>query len=354
MYRTLPQLFNKKLYTTDTKKTILHNVSGHFDPGKITVLIGPSGAGKTTLLKIILGKRLLNVKGTVTINGTEQNKSTFRKQMCYVPQQFALLPFLTTKETLYIAARLKLYGDQSKETIHLIIDEIVENLGLSNCLDTMANNLSGGERKRLSIGVEMIVKPSVLLLDEPTSGLDSVASNQLINILQTMARTNCTVVCAIHQPSSQMITHFDDILVLNQGRCMYCGPKSGILNTFSNAGFVCPRFYNIAEFVLEVVTGQRDGDLDNLYKICRNEYEKSRLSYKHIEKGKNLSTIPNPDFEEKNPLAFTNNMKDAQQGLSTWQQQKALFLRAVICIRRDSFPRKRQCSYKNIQIIGIT
>ncbi|XP_072765400.1 ATP-binding cassette sub-family G member 1 isoform X2 [Anoplolepis gracilipes] len=315
---------------------ILHDVTGHFEPGKITVIIGPSGAGKTTLLKIISGERWSNVNGTVVVNGVEQNRGMFRKQMCYVPQQFSLMPFLTTKETLYVAARLKLNVKQSKQAIaHLIVNEIAKSLGLSKCLDTLTNKLSGGERKRLSIGVEMITKPSVFLLDEPTSGLDSAASNQLINVLHNMARASCTVVCAIHQPSSQMISQFDDIMVLDRGRCMYCGPKSEILNVYENAGFKCPRFYNIAEFVLEVITEQRDGDLERLYKICRREYEKSKSINIHDKYPTNetKSSTSKHNFERDDVLTSAN---DTKQRLPMWQQQKILFLRALICIKRDT------------------
>ncbi|XP_071634440.1 ATP-binding cassette sub-family G member 1-like isoform X2 [Temnothorax longispinosus] len=313
-----------------TEKTILRNVTGYFKSGKLTVIIGPSGAGKTTLLKVVSGERLADVKGIVTINGVERDRGMFRKQVCYVPQQFDLLPFLTTRETLYIAARLKLDVNQDKQAICLIVNDIAESLSLSNCLDTLAKKLSGGERKRLSIGVEMITKPSVLLLDEPTSGLDSVASNQLVNMLHGMARENCSVVCAIHQPSSQMISLFDDIMVLNRGRSMYCGPKSEILNTYSIAGFTCPSFYNTAEFVLEVITEQRGGDLENLYKICRDEYEKSRSRNKPNE---NEST----DSKQKCKTGdIDTSINSIIPKKSTWQQQKILFSRSLIYIKRDN------------------
>ncbi|XP_018338581.1 PREDICTED: ATP-binding cassette sub-family G member 4-like [Trachymyrmex septentrionalis] len=315
----------------EPEKKILHNLTGYFEPGKVTVIIGPSGAGKTTLLKIVSAKRLIDVKGTIIINGVEQNKGTFRKQVCYVPQQFDLLPFLTTRETLYIAARLKLNVNQNEHAIHSVVNDIVKGLGLSYCLNTFANKLSGGERKRLSIGVEMITKPSVLLLDEPTSGLDSVASNQLINMLHNMARANCTVVCVIHQPSSQMISLFDNIMVLNRGRCMYCGPKSEILNTYSIAGFTCPSFYNIAEFVLEVITEQRGGDLENLYKICRDECEKIRHS-KHNENELDSLTDSKQKYRTHDINTSINKITSKK---STWQQQRILFLRALICMRRD-------------------
>ncbi|XP_071634441.1 ATP-binding cassette sub-family G member 1-like [Temnothorax longispinosus] len=311
------------------EKTILRNVTGYFESGKLTVIIGPSGAGKTTLLKVTSGERLTDVKGIITINGVERDREMFRKRVRYVPQQFDLLPFLTTRETLYIAARLKLDVNQDEQAIRLIVNDIAESLSLSNCLDTLAKKLSGGERKRLSIGVEMITKPSVLLLDEPTSGVDSAASNQLVNMLHGMARENCTVVCAIHQPSSQMISLFDDIMVLNQGRSMYCGPKNEILNTYSIAGFTCPIFYNIAEFVLEVITEQRGGDLENLYKICCDEYEKSRSRNKPNE---NETSNSNQKCETGDIDTSTNNIIPKK---STWQQQKILFLRSLICIKRD-------------------
>ncbi|XP_077275252.1 ATP-binding cassette sub-family G member 1-like isoform X3 [Temnothorax americanus] len=312
----------------ETETKILRNVTGHFESGKLTVIIGPSGAGKTTLLKVVLDERLTDVKGNVTINGVERDRRMVRKHVRYVPQQFDLLPFLTTRETLYIAARLKLVN-QDEQVIRLIVNDIVKSLSLSNCLDTLANKLSGGERKRLSIGVELIAKPSVLLLDEPTSGLDSAMSNQLINMLHGMTRENWTVVCVIHQPSRQMISLFDNIMVLNQGRSMYCGPKSEILNTYNVAGFTCPSFYNTAEFVLEVITEQRGGDLENLHKICRDEYEKSRSRNKP---NKNESIDSNQKCETGDIDTSTNSIIPKK---STWQQQKILFLRSLISIKRD-------------------
>ncbi|XP_012537977.2 ATP-binding cassette sub-family G member 4 [Monomorium pharaonis] len=316
-----------------SEEVILNDVTGHFESGKVTMIIGPSGAGKTTLLKILSGKRSVDIKGNITMNGIKWNRNIFRKQMCYVPQQFDLLPFLTTRETLYVAARLKLDIDQKKDAIYLIVNEIADKLSLSKCLDTLAYKLSGGERKRLSIGVELINNPFVLLLDEPTSGLDSAASKQVINILHNMARENCTVVCSIHQPSSQMISLVDNIMVLNQGKCMYCGPRNEILNTYSIAGFTCPNFYNIAEFVLEVITEQRDGDLENLYKICREKYEQSSLSNKRNKNELDLSTYSKQEFLTDNTDKFINNIV---QEKSTWQQQKILFLRSLICIKRDN------------------
>lgn len=111
------------MFVTGTDRTILSNVTGYFEPGKITAILGPSGAGKSTLMKIISGERLQNLKGTVSINGIRRKKGAFRKEISYVPQQFALLPFLTTKEALYIAARLKLDAKANESSTYSIVSK---------------------------------------------------------------------------------------------------------------------------------------------------------------------------------------------------------------------------------------
>ncbi|XP_060833124.1 ATP-binding cassette sub-family G member 4-like isoform X3 [Bombus pascuorum] len=265
----------------EKSKRILEDVTGCFRPERLTAIIGPSGAGKTTLLRIICNLKSTNVKGSITVNGKEWNGRAFRKQTCFLPQEFALQPLLTARETLYIAARLKVQGIRELRSFNLIVTEIAENLNLTSCLDTLVENLSGGERKRLSIGVEIITKPSVLLLDEPTSGLDSTSSNQVIGLLHKIAKGGCTVVCAIHQPSSRMISQFDDLLVIHNGTSFYCGAWNDVFCTFSEAEYVCPQFYNISEFVVEVVTGERSGDLNNLQKLSRDKYSKWKKHFQH-------------------------------------------------------------------------
>ncbi|XP_011704923.1 PREDICTED: ATP-binding cassette sub-family G member 1-like [Wasmannia auropunctata] len=130
-----------------------------------------------------------------------------------------------------------------------------------------------------------------------------------------------------------MISLFDNIMVLDRGRCMYCGPTSEIINTYGIAGFTCPSFYNIAEFVLEVISEQRGGDLENLYKICHDEYKKFRLRSKD-----NLNELKSSiNFKQK---CETDDAEACANSIilkkSTWEQQKVLFLRALICIKRDN------------------
>ncbi|XP_054012492.1 ATP-binding cassette sub-family G member 1-like isoform X1 [Hylaeus anthracinus] len=309
----------------EKSKKLLESVTGCFRPGKLTAIIGPSGAGKTTLLRIVSTLKTTNVKGSITVNGREWNGGVFRKQTCFLPQEFALLPLLTTRETLYIAARLKVQGVRGSRSFCLIVNEIAENLGLTHCLNTLVENLSGGERKRLSIGIEMVTRPCVLLLDEPTSGLDSTSSNQVIGLLHNMARTGCTVACAIHQPSSRTISQFDDLLVLHKGKSFYCGNWDDVLPTFESAGYACPPFYNIAEFVLEVVTAERGGDLCNLYTNSREKYSEWKTHFKYPNMGSDSAVTTKID-----------NTSSKSKSISMWQEQKILLTRAMICIRRDN------------------
>ncbi|XP_043485839.1 ATP-binding cassette sub-family G member 1-like isoform X1 [Polistes fuscatus] len=319
----------------DKRKRILQNVTGYFEPGKLTAVVGPSGAGKSTLLNIISGLKSSNVKGSIKINDHgEINANTFRKQICYIPQEFTLHPLLTAKETFYFAARLKLGQGYSKMKSRSIVNKIVENLGLTECLETPVGKLSGGEKKRLSIGIEIVTKPAVLLLDEPTSGLDSSSSNQIINMLHSMSNSECTVACVVHQPSSQIISQFDTMIVMNQGTTMYCGPRENMLDTFKDAGYVCPDFYNIAEFVLEVVTDQRGGDLNNLKKINSDKYNERKSKSLLYNTSDKTNTIVNTELSET--YEKNNLNEDSYREQSMCKQLQILLLRSFICIIRDN------------------
>ncbi|XP_012140093.1 ATP-binding cassette sub-family G member 4 isoform X3 [Megachile rotundata] len=311
-------------YSKGNSKKILEDVTGCFRPQRLTVIVGPSGAGKTTLLRIVSTLKSNNIKGSITVNGTEWNGRAFRKQTCFLPQEFALSPLLTTRETLYIAARLKMRGIYERRAFYLIVTEIAESLGLTNCLDTMVENLSGGERKRLAIGIEIITRPCLLLLDEPTSGLDSTSSYQVICLLHKIARGGCTVACAIHQPSSRMISQFDDLLVMHEGKSYYYGAWEDVLSTFNDANYACPQFYNICEFVLEVVTRERGGDLNHLYKINREKYLKWKTHFEHPTMGADVI------------VSKLDNLGNKPARSRLWQEQKILFLKAMICIKRDN------------------
>ncbi|KAJ9597819.1 hypothetical protein L9F63_011314, partial [Diploptera punctata] len=152
-------------------KEILKDVNVEFNSGRLTAIIGPSGAGKTTLLNILSGFRKQNFKGCITLNGEKQNQRDLRIISSYIPQEFEMHPLLTIRETLLTAANLKLETKISQWKKIAMVNDIVELLGMKKVENTFVGKLSGGEKKRLSIGIELLTNPPIMLFDEPTRNL---------------------------------------------------------------------------------------------------------------------------------------------------------------------------------------
>ncbi|PSN45945.1 ATP-binding cassette sub-family G member 1 [Blattella germanica] len=144
------------------------------------------------------------------------------------------------------------------------VDEILLLLGLQKGKNTLVGKLSGGEQKRLSIGVELLTNPPIMFFDEPTSGLDSSSSLQVISYLKSLSQTGRTVICTIHQPSSRLFEMFDDIYLLSQGQCLYSGPLDQLTAVFEEEGFTCPKYFNRADFVIEVSSKESGSNVERL------------------------------------------------------------------------------------------
>ncbi|KAK7289602.1 hypothetical protein RIF29_03356 [Crotalaria pallida] len=241
-------------------KKILKGITGSIGPGEILALMGPSGSGKTTLLRVIGGRLLNNVKGTITYNDVPYTPAV-KRRIGFVAQEDVLFPELTVEETLVFSAFLRLPTSMSKQQKYAKVDDTIKELGLERCRHTkiaggFLKGISGGERKRTSIGYEILVDPSLLLLDEPTSGLDSTSANKLLLTLQGLAKAGRTIITTIHQPSSRIFHMFDKLLLISEGYPIYYGKARESLEYFSSLRFVPAIPMNPAEFMIDLATGQ--------------------------------------------------------------------------------------------------
>ncbi|XP_065078457.1 ATP-binding cassette sub-family G member 1-like isoform X2 [Ochlerotatus camptorhynchus] len=235
-------------------KCILQNISGSFQSGRLAAILGPSGAGKSSLMNVLSGFKVKGVKGQILINNESVDRQRYRQMVAYNRQDVMLLPNITVQETLLYAADLRMPSSVAKMHKVKIVNEIIALLGLEKCANNQARVLSGGEKKRLSIGQELVSNPRIMFFDEPTSGLDSESSYQIIAYLKDMARQGRCVVSVIHQPSSDLLELFDDIYVVVDGQCLYQGPLEQLTSTFAEVGMVCPQYYNRADFVIKMAS----------------------------------------------------------------------------------------------------
>ncbi|XP_012288400.1 ATP-binding cassette sub-family G member 1 [Orussus abietinus] len=250
----------------DTKE-ILHGVSGAFKAGELTAIMGPSGAGKSTLLNVLAGFTVQGVTGEIMVNGKVRapHSESWRRTSCYIQQDSLLRPRLTVGEAMTLAAHLKLGYENTSAYKHTQVLELLEMLGLSHCYDTLCGKLSGGQKKRLDIALELVSNPSVLFLDEPTTGLDSASCIQCIALLQRLARTERrTIVCTIHQPSALIFEMFDCLYAVAEGHCIYRGPVRSLVSHLASIGAHCPPYHNPADFLLEVAIGDYGVTVDKL------------------------------------------------------------------------------------------
>ncbi|CAL1408345.1 unnamed protein product [Linum trigynum] len=235
-------------------RPILNGVTGTVRPGELLAMLGPSGSGKTTLLTALAGRLPGKISGgTITYNASPFS-SSMKRRTGFVTQDDVLYPHLTVLETLTYAALLRLPKTLTREEKAAQAEAVAAELGLDRCRDTMVGRVSGGERKRVSIGQEMLVNPSLLLLDEPTSGLDSTTAQRIMWALKAQARGGRTVVTTIHQPSSRMYGMFDKVVVLCDGWSIYSGRADRVAEYFGSVGFG-PGFGNPADFLLDLANG---------------------------------------------------------------------------------------------------
>ena len=239
-------------------KVILNSVSGRAKSGECLAIIGSSGAGKTTLLNHLSRKiesKNLKVSGDVLLNGEQIDNDKFNLIASYVMQDDILEPTMTPLEILMFTAKLKL--KLSNEEIEKKVKQMIDDLHLNRCQNTKVGSViergvSGGERKRTSIGVELISDPKIVFLDEPTTGLDSFNAYEVIQLLQELSALGKTVIFTIHQPSSEIFNLLDKLCILALGKTVFFGPHEKSLDFFESIGLKMPAKYNPFEHFMEM------------------------------------------------------------------------------------------------------
>ncbi|KAF9088861.1 hypothetical protein BGX23_007058 [Mortierella sp. AD031] len=250
------------------KKQLLNGIAGLVKPGTMTALMGSSGAGKTTLLDVLAHRKNIGtITGQIEVDG-EALRRDFQRTTGYCEQLDVHVPECTVREALQFSAYLRQPADVPESEKDAYVDEIIHILEMENIADAMIGTTESGlgisveERKRLTIGVELVAKPKLLFLDEPTSGLDAQASYNIMRFMRKLTDQGQAILCTIHQPSSQLFAFFDDLLLLAKGgKTVFFGElghdSEDLINYFQKNGApTCASDANPAEYILDVVNAR--------------------------------------------------------------------------------------------------
>lgn len=237
---------------TGRGKQIIRDACGQINPGTMSAIMGPSGSGKTTLLDCISGRipTNLSLEGDILVNGFERDAATWPKIVAYVGQTFAAYEWQTVAETFAFVTAVKL---PNLKNVEEKVNPLISLLGLDSSRDTFIGHLSGGERIRVSLGVEILGDPPIILLDEPISGLDSYNALNILKIVRKIANGGRTVLLTIHQPSYKMMSYFDKIILMCEGTPVYDGSVDECVRFFGSCGFELPKKTNPTDFFLDVL-----------------------------------------------------------------------------------------------------
>ncbi|KAL3839675.1 hypothetical protein ACJIZ3_024266 [Penstemon smallii] len=243
-------------------KHLMRSVTGKILPGRISAVMGPSGAGKTTFLSAVAGKiRGCTISGSILINGRPDSIHCYKKIIGFVPQDDIVHGNLTVEENLRFSARCRLSADMPKADKVLVVERVIESLGLQGVRDSLVGTvekrgISGGQRKRVNVGLEMVMEPSLLILDEPTSGLDSSSSNLLLRALRREALEGVNICMVVHQPSYTLYKMFDDLILLAKGGLtVYHGSVKKVEEYFSSFGINVPERVNPPDHFIDILEG---------------------------------------------------------------------------------------------------
>ena len=265
---------------------LLAQVTGEITHGSFWGVMGASGAGKSTFVNVLMGKHS-RTGGVTSINGCAGVSSKYRKVIGYVPQDDIVLPELTVRENVLHSARIRLPSYWGDKDIQNHVALVLQCLNLSHVQDSRVGStaspvISGGERKRVSIGMELAAAPMALFLDEPTSGLDSTSASSIMSLLKAVSGLGITVVTIIHQPRHEIFEALDSILLLGAGRVIYSGKEAEAQAYFEGCGFHFPEGSNPADTIMDIIAGQghlykKLGDTDVSHLIEQWRYRQDAM-----------------------------------------------------------------------------
>ncbi|KAI5310535.1 hypothetical protein KEM55_005709 [Ascosphaera atra] len=245
-------------------RQILSGIQGSVHPGQVMAIIGASGAGKSTFLDILARKNKRgHSQGNFYVNGKQISDAEYKRSIGFVDQEDTMLPTLTVHETILTSALLRLPRDMSRLAKEQRVAEVERQLGIYHIRDQLigadegvggpGRGISGGEKRRVGIACELVTSPALLFLDEPTSGLDAFNAYNVIECLVTLAKDyNRTIIFTIHQPRSNIVALFDQLVLLSKGKTVYSGPFATCQSYFDDIGYSCPPGFNIADYLVDL------------------------------------------------------------------------------------------------------
>ncbi|XP_052171800.1 ABC transporter G family member 20-like [Diospyros lotus] len=240
-------------------KVLLNDISGEAREGEIMAVLGASGSGKSTLIDALADRIAKeSLKGTVTLNGEVLQSKLLKVISAYVMQDDLLFPMLTVEETLMFSAEFRLPRTLSASKKKARVQALIDQLGLRSAAKTVIGDeghrgVSGGERRRVSIGTDIIHDPIILFLDEPTSGLDSTSAFMVVKVLQRIAQSGSIVIMSIHQPSYRIVNLLDRLIFLSRGQTVFNGSPGSLPQFFAEFGHPIPENENRTEFALDLI-----------------------------------------------------------------------------------------------------
>lgn len=323
-------------------KPILTNISGAMHSGSFWAVMGGSGAGKSTFVNVLMGKTK-HTGGSVLVNGHQEKMKKYKKLIGYVPQDDIVLPELTVRENILHSARIRLPSQWSDQRKQEHVDCLIACLGLSHVAHSLVGDqrkpvISGGQRKRVSIGLELAAAPMALFLDEPTSGLDATSAASVMGLLRSISRLGVTTIAIIHQPRQEVFESIENLLLLGNGQQIYAGPTNNVSEYFHNLHFDFPQNRNPADVLMDIATGSgqqytddlswRENSVQTLLDAWQDHVSKIDVNRKEANGKINVKSRA-----EAQIVASTTAQEDALK-LSSKKRGAAFYMQVWFCFER--------------------